>query len=1065
MRLFVASGNRILKPRNWRSVRAICGLLLALALMALWIGQSRAQRTDLPPVRLLSDHQPGTDDPSFVPGVVLVQLSVSTARSADAAQRLGVADEALSPLFISGQSALYRLAVPSGEEESSAARLASRSDVLFAEPDYLYYVTETIPNDPLYSRYQWSLPHIRANLGWDRTIGSTQVVIGVVDTGVDLDHPEFAGKIVGGIDTVNNDFDAQDDRGHGTHVASIAAALGDNHTGISGVNWNARIMPIKVLNSAGSGSSSQVAAGITWAADNGADILNMSLSGSNSSSIVGNAIQYAYERGVLLIAAAGNSYTEGNQTSYPAAYDHVIGVAAVNDTDGHASYSNSGTYVDVAAPGGDPSGPTDEDSRHWIAGAYWRGAGFSYALLSGTSQAAPQVAGLAGLLLALDSSLTPDQLTQIITRSAVDVQSPGRDLFSGYGRIDIAAALNEVAPTGQPDLVVINQLVQVSSDVPGVVAAGREATYSIGITNTGTTALRLVPLENIYDSTYMTFIRSNPAPDKVSTDNLQWSNLTASGTLSPGSALTVTVTFQTRATTDSIPDRQTSNLAKVSKARDELGQLPSVQTATAQVRVARSAVLVDNKIASPDLTAVGAGVDITFDIRVENVGEVSLAHVPVYNLYDADVLQFLNTNISRPRSTLTDKEGELFWDDITGDFGDLLPGEVVQFMVTFRMVASRSTINLAQVRQVVDANGDAVPPIQGAGSVEVIPVAPPVYQVYMPNISGYVAAEIEEMPCPLPGCAVSGLDRPNSMAVHTGLNRLYINSRDTDQLIVLDARTLAPITTVSTGAQPWDVVVNENESVDEVYVSNFASGDVWVYDAETLDLKQQIDVGEQPGMMEIFPEINTVAVVVRQRDSVAIIRNGTVVQHVGSGGKGPFGLAADQGNKQLVVTNRDTGNAWIIYKDGDSWRRSESSEMKDYGNVQRTQPFEAAYNPDNNCIYIVYMRPDGQWFVDVIQKNTLHDLRTIATLAVGSSGSDRGPDVGGAGLFINPVTNNLFVADTADQTLTVIGPNNRVVATIPTGEEPFDVVVNPVTNQVFVSLRRDNRIHKFADIY
>jgi len=133
--------------------------------------------------------------------------------------------------------------------------------------------------------------------------------------------------------------------------------------------------------------------------------------------------------------------------------------------------------------------------------------------------------------------------------------------------------------------------------------------------------------------------------------------------------------------------------------------------------------------------------------------------------------------------------------------------------------------------------------------------------------------------------------------------------------------------------------------------------------------------------------------------------------------------------------------------------------------MERTGPFEIAYNPNNNRIYLISMRPNGTWFVDVIEKQSMTSLVTLATVDVGSSGSDRDPNVGGAGIAVDLVTNNVFVADTADSTVTVIGPNNQVVATVPTGEEPFDVAVNPVTNQVFVSLRRDNRVHKFADIY
>jgi len=431
---------------NQRMLQIGIGLFLALAFAALWLGQSRAQTPAEPPILRLLPAQPPTDAPAFLPGVVLVRLAKNDSRVADAARSLGVDQAALTPLSIPSETGLYRLAVPNGDEKTTAARLAARADVLYAEPDFLFFAAETTPNDPHYAPYQWNLRHIRANAGWDRTAGSSSVTIAIADTGVDLGHPDLAGKIVGGIDTINNDGDPQDDQGHGTHVASIAAAQSNNGTGIAGVDWNARIMPVKVLDAQGSGHASGVAMGIVWAADNGADIINLSLSGTNPSTVIANAVQYAHERGTLLVAAAGNLYQQGNPTSYPAAYPNVLAVAAVNDSDGHASYSNSGGYVDVAAPGGDPSGSTDNNSRHWIAGAYWRGTGLAYAWLSGTSQAAPQVAGLAALLLALDPTLTPDQLTQIITSSAVDVQTPGWDIFSGFGRIDVAAALDMVLP-------------------------------------------------------------------------------------------------------------------------------------------------------------------------------------------------------------------------------------------------------------------------------------------------------------------------------------------------------------------------------------------------------------------------------------------------------------------------------------------------------------------------------------------------------------------------------------------------------------------------------------------
>lgn len=1038
-------------------------LLILLALWGFGLGQGRAQTPGEPILRIAAFLSQPTDDPShaFVPGVVLVRLAESTTRSQDAAQRLGVEPSALTRLDIPGQTGIYRLTVKTGEEEASAASLAAQSDVLFAEPDYLFFATEITPNDSLYAQYQWNLRHIRADSGWERTTGSSNVIIAIADTGIDLSHPDLIGKIVGGIDTVNNDFDPQDDNGHGTHVASTAASQTNNARGIAGVDWNARLMPIKVLNAAGSGSSTQVANGIIWATDNGAKVLNMSLAGTNSSSLVNNAIQYAYERGVLLVAAVGNSYTIGNPTSYPAAYEHVIGVAAVNDTDGHASYSNSGSYVDVAAPGGDPSSSIDGDPRHWIPGAYWRGGGASYAQLSGTSQAAPHVAGLAGLLLAINPTLTPDQSAQIITDSAVDVQSSGWDPFSGYGRIDVAAALDQVTPPPQPGVSVEQTLNQSAVDPIGVVAVGVEVTFTIRITNTGATALSVVPQQYLYESTYLTFERANPTPDLAEAGNLQWFNLAASQKVSPGSVLSVTVTFVTLTTTDDQPNRQTHPIVTTYYVQDEFGQQPPIESDDESLRVARSAVAIRKTISTPELSAVGTGVNITFNIKVENVGEVPIAHIPIYDLYETDVLQYLSTDISPPEMDVNGMDGKIFWSDITTDFGDLAPGQAVQFTATFRMIASRTTTNLVKVGDVRDTNGDPVPPTQGTSSVEVVPLAPPIYRLFAPLIGTQSPDNI----CPVPGCPVSGLNRPNGIAVHTRLNRLYINSRNSNQLIVLDARTLAPIAMVATGTEPWDVVVNENEGVNEVYISNYADGDVWIYDAETLALKKKVSVGGEAGIMELFPDINTVAVVAGQLQGIVFIENGTPTQYVPSGGTGPFGLAADQANKELIVTNRDTGNAWIIYKEGDSWRLNDRSEMKDFGSTQRTQPFEAAYNPANRRIYILYMMPIGTWFVDVIQKNTMADLRTIATIPVGSSGSDRNPDVGGAGMDINPVTGNLFVANTADDTVTVIGADNRVLETIPTGQEPFDLVVNRANSHVFIALRKTNRIQKFVDTY
>jgi type VII secretion-associated serine protease mycosin len=295
------------------------------------------------------------------------------------------------------------------------------------------------PNDTHYSAYQWNLPQIEAPYAWTLSTGSGDVIVAVLDTGVDLDHPDLQGKTVSGFDFVNNDSDASDDEGHGTHVAGIVAARTNNSQGVAGVSWESKIMPVKVLDWSGGGTHSEIAEGIRWAADHGAHVINLSLGGESGSTTLQNAINYAYNQGVLVVASAGNSYQEGNPVIYPAAYPHVVAVAATGDQDEHASYSETGSYVDVAAPGGNPTSGWDSNPNHWIMSTYLGGSG--YAQVVGTSQAAPHVAGLAALVWSVSSSLSNDQVEQIIEETAVDLGDSGRDDVFGYGRIDAYSAL------------------------------------------------------------------------------------------------------------------------------------------------------------------------------------------------------------------------------------------------------------------------------------------------------------------------------------------------------------------------------------------------------------------------------------------------------------------------------------------------------------------------------------------------------------------------------------------------------------------------------------------------
>lgn len=356
------------------------------------------------------------------------------------------------------------LSVPKGQELEKAEELRRNPLVEYAAPNCMVKIAEPIaaeahssfrapdvtPNDP-YFPSQWNLTKIKAPAAWDITTGSNRVVIAVVDSGVDLNHSELKDKVwknpreipdndldddrngyvddVQGWDFLNWDGKPQDDYGHGTFVASIAAAATNNGMGITGISWGVKIMPVKVTDEQGYSYHWHTAGGIRYAADNGAKIINLSWSLYSfiDPAPLQAAINYAYSKGVLVVAAAGDSHDHSYQ--YPAALEHVVSVAATDRDDGHPDFSTYNDRVDVAAPGVD------------ILGLCWTRLGSLYCRLSSTHSAAPQVAGLAALVWSVNPLLTPDEVENIIEATAVDLGEPGRDDKFGYGRIDARAAV------------------------------------------------------------------------------------------------------------------------------------------------------------------------------------------------------------------------------------------------------------------------------------------------------------------------------------------------------------------------------------------------------------------------------------------------------------------------------------------------------------------------------------------------------------------------------------------------------------------------------------------------
>ncbi len=355
-----------------------------------------------------------------------------------------------------GLDRTYLLEVPEGTDTwaMAAALSAFGDEIEIAEVDGIGEVAGGfIPDDALFSS-QYSLHNegqtgglvdadIDAPEAWKMHTGDIgTVTVGIVDTGV-TPHAEFLGRMVQGINTVDplNPDVTTDNCWHGTHIAGIVAAAGNNGVGIAGVTWGANIMPVKVFEGC-SGRDSDTAEGIIWAVDHDADVLNISLQFCTGSSTFRSAIDYANDQGVLVVSAAGNNNGCGNRVvAFPARFPNSMAVSGTNDEDEFATFSNTspplwssnfGDEIDVCAPG-------DRIRSTWPGGT-----GYEY--LNATSTATPHVAGLAALLKSFEPNLTNDEIRYIITSTADDLGPEGWDDEYGYGRINAYSALLVVGP-------------------------------------------------------------------------------------------------------------------------------------------------------------------------------------------------------------------------------------------------------------------------------------------------------------------------------------------------------------------------------------------------------------------------------------------------------------------------------------------------------------------------------------------------------------------------------------------------------------------------------------------
>ncbi len=442
--------------RAWYLVWAIILLVAASALFPMPTAQSSQPAATRP----LAPTAPASRPlPDWTAPHVPAQLLVKLAGKAGASFLASLARAGVHPLREIPQLGLV-LVQTSAEVglAATAARLSALEGIEWVEPNYTFGL-DFEPDDPDYATrqiaYLGRLGMSGPDGAWSYTTGRPEIIIAIVDTGVDLAHPDLykgvwinPGEIpdngmdddnngyvddVNGWDFADGDNLPDDDYGHGTHVAGIAAARINNGIGIAGMAGHATFMPLDVFPSSGYGTYEDLIRAIVYATDNGARVINLSLGATSYSRGEEAAVDYAWAHGVVVVAAAGN--TGRNSYHYPAAHPHAIAVAATDAYDNLAGFSTRGDFVDVAAPG---------------VGIWSTYRGERYGSMSGTSMAAPHVSGLAALILSLNPNLTPDEVRNLIEANADDLGAAGWDSEFGHGRINAARALAAVPGGATP---------------------------------------------------------------------------------------------------------------------------------------------------------------------------------------------------------------------------------------------------------------------------------------------------------------------------------------------------------------------------------------------------------------------------------------------------------------------------------------------------------------------------------------------------------------------------------------------------------------------------------------
>lgn len=390
-----------------------------------------------------------TPSAKFVDDQMLVQLKPSAPTSDINPLAQAVSGEVNRELLLKNT---FVVNVPKGSVDKVIKTLLDMPQVATATPNYIAQ-KQSVTNDPSLEK-EWGMFQIQAassstKSAWDTTVGKPAIKIAILDTGIEKTHPDLDGKVI-----VEKNFtsmpDTEDHDGHGTLVAGIIAAVGNNSSGMAGIAHGASLMNVKVLNDEGIGTYADIADGIVWAADNGAKVINFSFGGTIDLPILQDAVDYAHNKGVVLVAPAGNSGT--TSALFPANYEHVISVAATDDTDTKIDSSSFGPWVKVAAPG------------EKIYSTYKNN---SYAYASGTSMASAFTSGLAALVWTTKDCVTNTCVTDRIESTADQIVGTGTNWK--FGRINALRALTNEALSATPSAIntpVISASVKIEPEIP-----------------------------------------------------------------------------------------------------------------------------------------------------------------------------------------------------------------------------------------------------------------------------------------------------------------------------------------------------------------------------------------------------------------------------------------------------------------------------------------------------------------------------------------------------------------------------------------------------------------------